>query len=147
LPAPLITAAEARAATETNRPVTGFTVAAHPQRVLVIDDNVDAADILGEYLREDGHEVMVVNDPIAALEALEALRPSVAIVDIGMPVMDGYDLAERMRQTEPGRQCRYIAVTGYGQEHDRARSRTAGFSSHLVKPVDLEELSRIVDRV
>jgi len=147
LPAPPITEAEARAATETNRSPTGFAPAAHPQRVLVIDDNVDAADILGEYLREDGHEVTVVNDPIAALEALETVRPSVAIVDIGMPVMDGYDLTERMRQTDPGRQCRYIAVTGYGQEHDRARSRTAGFSSHLVKPVDLEELSRIVDSV
>lgn len=147
MPAPLITEAEARAAAETNRPATGFTAAANPQRVLVIDDNVDAAEVLGEYLQESGHEVKVVNDPIAALETLEALRPSVAIVDIGMPVMDGYDLAERMRQTAAGRQCRLIAVTGYGQEHDRERSRNAGFSSHLVKPVDLEELSRLVDRV
>jgi signal transduction histidine kinase len=146
LPAPLITEAEARAAAEPSRPATGFTAAAHPQRVLVIDDNVDAAEVLGEYLQEDGHEVKVVNDPIAALEALEALRPSVAIVDIGMPVMDGYDLAERMRQTAAGRECRLIAVTGYGQEQDKQRSRKAGFSSHLVKPVDLEELSRIVDR-
>ena len=75
LPAPLITEAEARAAAETNRPATGFTAAAHPQRVLVVDDNVDAADVLGEYLQESGHEVRVVNDPIAALETLEALRP------------------------------------------------------------------------
>ena len=115
------------------------------KRVLVVDDNVDAAEMLGELLEESGHEVMLANDPIAALKSIEERKPDVAVVDIGLPVMDGYQLAERIRQSLPGRDCRLVALSGYGQEHDFARSKQAGFVEHLVKPVDLATLLRVVD--
>ena len=115
------------------------------KRVLVVDDNVDAAEMLGELLEESGHEVLLANDPIAALKSIEEQNPDVAVVDIGLPVMDGYQLAERIRQSLPGRHCRLVALSGYGQEHDYARSKQAGFEEHLVKPVDFAMLLRLVD--
>ena len=118
--------------------------AAGKKRVLVVDDNEDAAELLGEMLRTVGHEVAVVNDPIAALTLLDEFRPEVAVLDIGLPVMDGYELAMKMRVTKAGAGCRLIALTGYGQDHDRARSAQAGFAVHLVKPVDLDRLLAIV---
>ena len=115
------------------------------KRVLVVDDNVDAAEMLGELLEESGHEVMLANDPIAALKSIEEHNPDVAVVDIGLPVMDGYQLAERIRASSLGRHCRLVALSGYGQEHDFVRSKQAGFVEHLVKPVDLAKLLRLVD--
>lgn len=114
------------------------------KRVLVVDDDVDAAETLGELLRYGGHEVLLANDPIAALKAIEENSPDVAVVDIGLPVMDGYQLAERIRQSVPGSHCRLIALSGYGREHDYARSKQAGFVEHLVKPVDIAALLRVV---
>jgi signal transduction histidine kinase len=108
------------------------------RRVLVVDDNVDAAELLGETLRSQGHDVNIANDPILALATLEHFDAEVAILDIGLPVMDGYELAAKMRATWPS--CRLIALTGYGQEHDRARSEKAGFERHFVKPVNLGAL-------
>jgi CheY-like chemotaxis protein len=87
----------------------------------------------------------VATDPMTALETLARVLPSVAVVDIGMPLIDGYELAARMRQTGPGQRCRLIALTGYGQQDDRARSKQAGFELHFVKPVDLDALLRGVD--
>jgi signal transduction histidine kinase len=115
------------------------------KRVLIVDDNVDAAEMLGELLEESGHEVVLANDPIAALKSIEEKNPDVAVVDIGLPVMDGYQLAERIRQSLSGRDCRLVALSGYGREHDYARSKQAGFVEHLVKPVDLATLLRVVD--
>ncbi len=114
------------------------------RRVLVVDDNTDAADLLAEILRSDGHEVSVAYDPPAALALLERFKPEVAIMDIGLPVMDGYELAARVRATPEGAGCRLIALTGYGQEGDRQRSQRAGFDGHLVKPVDAERLLGVV---
>ena len=94
---------------------------------------------------ESGHEVLLANDPIAALKSIEEKNPDVAVLDIGLPVMDGYQLAERIRQSLPGRHCRLVALSGYGQEHDYARSKQAGFVEHLVKPVDFATLLRLVD--
>jgi PAS domain S-box-containing protein len=104
------------------------------RRVLVVDDNSEAADLLGELLRAAGHDVRVANDGPQAIEAASSFDPEIAVLDIGLPVMDGYELATRLRPG--GSKPRLIAVTGYGQEHDRARSLAAGFDQHLVKPVD-----------
>ena len=112
----------------------------HAKRVLLVDDNTDAADLLADALRSVGHDVQVANDPVEALEKAERFPPEVAVLDIGLPVMDRYELAERLR-AQPGlRDCRFIALTGYGQERDRSRSKAHDFANHLVKPIAVEEL-------
>jgi PAS domain S-box-containing protein len=111
--------------------------AGSPIRILVVDDNEDAAELLAVSLRKQGHVANVALDPVDALEAVRRSIPDVAFMDIGLPVMDGYELAEQLRK-ELGDRCPVlIAVTGYGQEQDRLRSVEAGFAMHLVKPVQL----------
>jgi signal transduction histidine kinase len=112
-----------------------------PDRVLVVDDNQDGAEILAETLRELGHVVEIAHDGPSALEIAQRFRPQLALLDIGLPVMDGYELAGHLRELGP---IRLVAVTGYGQETDRRRSQEAGFSAHLVKPVDLDVLTTVV---
>jgi len=114
------------------------------RRVLVVDDNVDAADLLGEVLRIAGHEVAVVYDPLSAMQTAEEFKPEIAVLDIGLPAMDGYELAARLRTILASQHCRMIALTGYGQQHDRSRSEEAGFESHMVKPIDFSKLTEIV---
>ena len=114
------------------------------RRVLVVDDNNDAADSLAEVLRDVGHEVAVAYGSVAALELAESFHPEVAVLDIGLPVMDGYELAARLRTNKQTADCRLIALTGYGQSRDRTRSEAGGFERHLVKPVDLDELTELV---
>jgi PAS domain S-box-containing protein len=104
-------------------------------RVLIVDDNIDAAEMLGRWLAEAGYEVKVAHDAADALQVAAAFAPDVALLDIGLPVLDGYELAAQLRRELAGRACRLIALSGYGQEADRARSEKAGFSQHLVKPV------------
>lgn len=116
------------------------------RRVLVVDDNADAAEMLGEMLSLAGHVVSVKNDPITALESVQEFQPDVAVLDIGLPGMTGYELAERLRDTVSCQGCRLVALTGYGQEQDRRRSASAGFDHHLVKPVDFERLMNILDQ-
>ena len=108
------------------------------KNVLIVDDNVDAADLLNALLRAAGHRVTTAHDPLEALELVRDLAPEVAVLDIGLPVMDGYELGARIRSQAPN--CRLIALTGYGQSEDRTRSAAAGFHSHLVKPVDIAAL-------
>lgn len=110
------------------------------ERILCVDDNEDAAQLLGEVLRFEGHEVIVVHDGVQAIEMVETLRPTVIILDIGLPVLDGYEVARRIRSRLGDDTPRLIAVTGYGQETDRRQSEVAGFDCHLVKPVDLEKM-------
>jgi signal transduction histidine kinase len=117
------------------------------RRVLVVDDNEDAAELLGDILRAAGHDVIVVHDPPAALAIVAEFRPHVAVLDIGLPGMDGYELAERLRANTAMAGCRLIAATGYGQQHDRARSQAAGFQDHLVKPIDVATLIDMIARV
>jgi len=105
------------------------------KRIMVVDDNVDAAETLGLLLAAHGHEVDVFNDPVSALAAVPRLRPDIAVLDIGLPVLDGYQLAARMRTLLAGHPCRLFALTGYGQDADLARSAAAGFEQHLVKPI------------
>ena len=115
-----------------------------PRRVLLVDDNVDGAVTLGRLLGALGHRVEVCHDPVTALEIVARLRPEVALLDIGLPVLDGYQLAARIRALPEGQACRLVALTGYGQDADRARSQAAGFERHLVKPISPEEAARVV---
>jgi CheY-like chemotaxis protein len=113
------------------------------RRVLLVDDNEDAAELLAMALRDAGYRVELAFDGAQALERAAAFSPQLAILDIGLPVMDGYELASRLRETHEA--LRLIALTGYGQEHDREKSRRAGFDAHLVKPVELEVLLAALD--
>jgi CheY-like chemotaxis protein/anti-sigma regulatory factor (Ser/Thr protein kinase) len=115
---------------------------ARSRRILIVDDNADAASTLKEALEALGHVVTTASDGPAALETVGAFQPDVALVDIGLPVMDGYDLAHRLRQLPRlSPDLKLIALTGYGLEADRLRSMSAGFLAHLVKPVDLGVLA------
>jgi len=112
-------------------------------RVLLVDDNADAAEVLAEALRSFGYTPSVAHDGPTALQAAARIDPTVAIVDIGLPVMDGYELARHLRHQHP--QVRLVALTGYGQPTDRALAREAGFDEHLVKPVELARLGQALD--
>lgn len=117
-------------------------------RVLLVDDNADAADAMAFYLAQVGCEVKVVYEPIAAIAVAGEFAPDVAVLDIGLPVMDGYELAGRLREARTDRVLPLIAMTGYGQAGDRTRSAAAGFHAHMVKPVNplqlLEEIDALV---
>jgi len=116
----------------------------HGQRILVVDDNRDAADTLGLLLEGDGAEVRVVYDGRAALAMAETFLPTSVLLDLGMPGMDGYEVARRLRQDERFANVRIAALTGWGQDADRRQTRNRGFSHHLTKPVSMEELHRIL---
>ncbi len=105
--------------------------------VLIVDDNEDAASLLAEVLTELGCDVHVANDGPEALRLATTVVPDVAVLDIGLPVMDGHELAGRLRSMPSWQRVRLIALTGYGREEDRHRSFAAGFDRHLVKPIDL----------
>jgi signal transduction histidine kinase/ActR/RegA family two-component response regulator len=130
-------------------PVTAECQAARPQhrRILVADDNLDALESLAALLALNGHEVHRAQDGAGALQAAMRHRPEVIFLDIGMPQMDGYEVARRIRAHECGKEMLLIAVTGWGQESDRQRSFAAGFDFHLVKPVDLEKLNQLLSKV
>jgi PAS domain S-box-containing protein len=113
-------------------------------RLLVVDDNLDAADSLAMVLRIIGHEVETANDGIAAVGAAAAFHPDVILLDIGLPKMDGYDVARHIREQAGGADVILVALTGWGQEEDRHRSRAAGFDHHLTKPVDFKDLKKLL---
>jgi PAS domain S-box-containing protein len=115
-----------------------------PLKVLVADDNHDAADSLGILLKFLGAEVRVVHDGAAALRALETFVPDLALLDIGMPGMDGYEVARGIRQKPSGKEVVLIALTGWGQDEDRRRSEAAGFNHHLIKPADIDALQALM---
>jgi CheY-like chemotaxis protein len=116
-----------------------------PRDVLIVEDNDDARETLRRILELDGHRVRVAADGIAGLEAMRVAVPEIALIDIGLPRMDGYELARRIRSEINGSQRPYlVAVTGYGLPEDRARTREAGFDLHLVKPVDSAELAEVL---
>ncbi len=114
-------------------------------RVLVVDDNLDALTSLVDLLRYLGYDVVYADDPLSALELARRARPGIALVDIGLPGMDGYELARRMRDLDELGDIKLVAITGYGLESDRARSRAAGFDHHLVKPVPMELLQATLE--
>jgi PAS domain S-box-containing protein len=115
------------------------------RRIMLVDDNVDAVNTLGTLLELAGHHVRIFNDPVVALAAVDGFSPDIAILDIGLPVISGYELAERIRSILGDRPCQLIALTGYGQEADKVRSRAAGFEQHFVKPIDPEHVVRLVN--
>jgi len=114
----------------------------HVRRVLIVDDNQDAADSLAVVLRFEGHEATVAYSGQAAIEAVSSTQPELVLLDIGLPNMDGYEVARRIRAS--GSSARIIALTGYGQAEDRQRSSGAGFAAHLVKPVDITMLRSVL---
>jgi CheY-like chemotaxis protein len=115
-----------------------------PRRILVVDDNRQAADSLAVLLRLDGHEVATAYDGLEAVAVAEQYRPHLALLDIGMPNLNGYEAARRIRDLPASAHTRLVALTGWGQEEDRRRAAEAGFDSHLVKPVDPEALDRLL---
>jgi two-component system CheB/CheR fusion protein len=115
-----------------------------PHRVLVVDDNKDGAESLAMMLQLWGHEATVAHDGPGALQAAEAFRPDVIFLDIGLPGMDGYQVAKRLREQPTLQDTVLVALTGFNQEEDRRRSSEAGFNLHLVKPVDLDALQAIL---
>ncbi|HTA20992.1 MAG TPA: PAS domain S-box protein [Polyangia bacterium] len=118
---------------------------ARARRILVVDDNEDARELLAELLRSLGHEVAVAEDGPTALEQLRAFSAEVAILDLGLPVMDGFELARRVRDQQGAAAPRLIALTGYGLDRDLLQSRAAGFAVHLVKPVDAADLVAAIE--
>jgi PAS domain S-box-containing protein len=116
------------------------------RRVLIVDDNADAAVTLELLLQSLGHETRVAHDGAAALEAAARFRPDIVLLDIGLPGIDGYEVARRLREANPERPLRIVAVTGWGAEADRRRSEQAGFDLHLVKPLDPEALSQALEK-
>jgi CheY-like chemotaxis protein len=114
------------------------------RKVLVVDDNRDAADSLAMLLRLMGADVRVAYGGEDAYQNYLAFRPSVSFLDIGMPEVDGYELAQRIRRDPESRDTVLVALTGWGQEDDRRRSSEAGFNHHLVKPVHLELLESVL---
>lgn len=129
------------AATATAQP------AAHAALILVVDDNKDAADTLAEFMHELGHPVLVAYSGQAALQLLADQRPALAILDIGMPGMDGCELAQRIRREPAHTDMTLVALTGWGQSRDRERTAAAGFDHHLVKPLDVDALIAIAQRL
>ncbi|HEY5951403.1 MAG TPA: ATP-binding protein [Kofleriaceae bacterium] len=119
-------------------------VRAHHGRILIVDDNADIADVLRDYLSWKGFEVYVASDGASALEAAREVIPEVVLLDIGLPKVDGYEVARRLRLDPRFANTRLIALTGYGQRSDRERASQSGFDEHLVKPPDFNELLRML---
>jgi signal transduction histidine kinase len=137
---------ELAAGAHNEQPSTG-PVASPAHRILIADDNLDALESLAEVLKLQGHEVFSAANGSLALESAERHLPDVALLDIGMPLLDGYEVARRIRSQEWGRQVTLLAVTGWGQDADRRRSREAGFDLHLVKPLDVDKLAELLARL
>lgn len=115
------------------------------RRLLVVDDNRDAAESMSMLLEMWGHEVAFAYDGPSALETAEQWQPQAVFLDIGLPGMDGYEVAARLRELPQAKGAVLIAITGYGQEDDRLRSRQAGIDHHLVKPVAPDALRNLID--
>jgi signal transduction histidine kinase len=115
-----------------------------PRRLLLVDDNVDAVESLAVLLRADGHDVRVAHDGPGALAQIESFRPHLVVLDIGLPGMNGYEIAQRIRARPELGAPTLVALTGYGQQEDRKRARAAGFDHHFIKPADVNALQRLL---
>jgi CheY-like chemotaxis protein len=117
-----------------------------PLHILVVDDNADAAQMLAMYLETLGHHVLIENSSQRALARARQEKPDACILDIGLPDMDGNELALQLRAEQATADALLIAVTGYGQDHDKQKSMAAGFDQHLVKPVDVSKLADLLEQ-
>ena len=115
-----------------------------PLRVLVVDDNLDAGQLLGMLVERGGHQTRVVGSAREAIAVAQELQPDVALIDIGLPDMNGYDLTRALRSQL--QRCRFIAVTGHSSQSAIARSISAGFETHLTKPVNAEDLLKLIEK-
>jgi CheY-like chemotaxis protein len=115
------------------------------RRILVVDDNADALDSLSRLVTLMGNEVRRANDGLEALEVARNFRPDVVLMDLGMPNLNGYDAARRLRQESWGRELFLVATTGWGQDEDRRRTAEAGFDRHLVKPIAVASLRDVLE--
>ncbi len=129
---------------EATAPIQTVTAGAR-RRILLVDDNEDAAELLSMLLADAGHTVQIAHDAATALSLAPDMAPEVALLDIGLPVMDGYQLGSELRRRLGPRTPALVALTGYGQEKDRQRTADAGFAAHLVKPIDPEQLLNVID--
>lgn len=116
------------------------------RRILVVDDNLDSAESLAMMLELSGHDVATGHDGLEAVELAKKFQPHVALLDLGMPKLDGYEAARSIRQESWGQKMMLVALTGWGQQEDKQRSREAGFDAHLVKPIDFEVLEELIDK-
>ena len=114
-------------------------------RILIVDDNVDLARGLARLLQIHGHEVQIAHDGLSGLDKARESKPEVVLLDIGLPGMDGYQVAARLRRDEAVMGATLIAISGYGQDEDRRLAREAGFDHHLVKPIDSDDLIKILE--
>jgi CheY-like chemotaxis protein len=114
------------------------------RRILVVDDHPDSAESLVLLLRLKGHDVFLAHDGPAALEEFTRASPELVLLDIGLPGLDGYEVARRARVLDPERKCKLVALTGYGGDRERRLAREAGFDEHLVKPVSFDTLLALV---
>ena len=114
------------------------------RRILVVDDNVDSAESLAMMLKLSGHDVATAHDGVDAVKLAQEFQPDLALLDLGMPKLDGYEAARTIRGQAWGQGMMLIALTGWGQAEDKRRSREAGFDAHLVKPVDFDALEKLV---
>lgn len=115
-------------------------------RILVVDDDEDLAHLLAKVLVTRNYEVRTARDSATALDAAGEFAPEVALIDIGLPMMDGYELARELRKLLPVGSCRLIALTGFSEEGEKEKARAAGFEEHLLKPVNLATLRRAIER-
>ena len=116
-------------------------------RLLLVDDNKDVVNMLAMLLRRVGHEVQIAHDGPAAIEAARQHKPEVVLLDIGLPGMSGYEVAEKLRSEKDLNHFRLIAMTGYGQDEDVNRAKRSGFDDHLLKPVRLESIQQALTRL
>jgi CheY-like chemotaxis protein len=116
-------------------------------RLLIVDDNADAADTLADLLRVMGYDVRCAGDGAAAMAVLDEYQPQLALLDIGLPGEDGYALARRMRDDGRMAQAKLVALTGYGADGDRDRALGARFDDHLLKPVSIDQLMQVLQRL
>ncbi|RQP22164.1 response regulator [Piscinibacter terrae] len=123
----------------TSRPAMG-------RRILIVDDNQDAAESVAQYLQLEGHEVKTVGDGMQALTCAPVFAPQIVVLDIGLPVLDGYEVAKRMRMLPATKDALLVALTGYGQKEDQQRARDAGFDKHFVKPTDPRLLVELISQ-
>ena len=120
------------------------TVADIRRRILVVDDNVDSAESMAMMLELSGHDVAMAHDGAEAIELAKEFQPDVAFLDLGMPKLNGYEAARSIREQPWGRQILLVALTGWGQEDDKRRTREAGFDAHIVKPIDFADLEKLL---